>query len=87
MPAGLQLDETSEAVLRELQQIGAAAVIEGEGGARLAALAHALRLDEHEEEAAGRARHAGAGGGGGLGLQHLCAIPSRLMAVLLRSRL
>ena len=85
MPAGLQLDETSEAVLRELQQIGAAAVAEGEGGARLAALAHALRLDEHEEEAAGRARHAG--GGGGLGLQHLCAIPSRLMAVLLRSRL
>ena len=63
--------------LRELQQAGVRAVTEGEGAEMLAALVHALRLDEEEvSEAEGARRRPGP----------LCAVPARLFAAL-RSRL
>ena len=71
-----QLDEIDAGALRELQQAGVRAVTEGEGAEMLAALVHALRLDEEVSEAEGARRRPGP----------LCAVPARLFAAL-RSRL
>ena len=70
-----QLDEIDAGALRELQQAGVRAVTEGEGAEMLAALVHALRLDEEDEEvseAEGARRRPGP----------LCAVPARLFAAL-----
>ena len=72
-----QLDEIDAGALRELQQAGVRAVTEGEGAEMLAALVHALQLDEEEASEAERARRRPG---------PLCAVPARLFAAL-RTRL
>ena len=71
-----QLDEIDAGALRELQQAGVRAVTEGEGAEMLAALVHALQLDEEDEEEASEAERARRRP------VPLCAVPARLFAAL-----